>query len=131
MTLKKFDSINVIPFIDIMLVLLAIVLTTATFIAQGAIKVALPEAKSSQPQTPAPGQKRIEIAINDKGEFFFDHEKVTSFTLLVRLDDLKREDMIVIRADKQAAFEDFMRVLDALKERKLENVAIAAENEAQ
>ena len=32
-TMKKFDQINVIPFIDIMLVLLAIVLMTATFIS--------------------------------------------------------------------------------------------------
>ena len=29
--MKKFDQINVIPFIDIMLVLLAIILMTATF----------------------------------------------------------------------------------------------------
>jgi biopolymer transport protein ExbD len=34
MKIKKIESINVIPFIDIMLVLLAIVLTTATFIAK-------------------------------------------------------------------------------------------------
>jgi len=44
---KKFDSINVIPFIDIMLVLLVMVLTTATFIKQGVIPVALPEAKAT------------------------------------------------------------------------------------
>ncbi|OYV24794.1 MAG: energy transducer TonB, partial [Halothiobacillus sp. 20-54-6] len=47
--MRRFDQINVIPFIDIMLVLLAIVLTTATFIAQGEISVNLPEAKSAQP----------------------------------------------------------------------------------
>jgi len=40
--MKKFDSINVIPFIDIMLVLLAIVLTTATFVANGQLDIALP-----------------------------------------------------------------------------------------
>ena len=44
---KKFDSINVIPFIDIMLVLLVMVLTTATFIKQGVIPVNLPEAKAT------------------------------------------------------------------------------------
>ena len=40
--MKKFDQINVIPFIDIMLVLLAIVLMTATFIAQGKIDAKTP-----------------------------------------------------------------------------------------
>ena len=35
MKLKKYDSINVIPFIDVLLVLLAIVLLTSTFISKG------------------------------------------------------------------------------------------------
>ena len=39
---KGFESINVIPLVDVMLVLLTIVLTTSTFIAMGAIPVQLP-----------------------------------------------------------------------------------------
>ncbi len=38
---------NVIPFVDIMLVLLIIVLTTSSFIATGRIPVNLPEASAS------------------------------------------------------------------------------------
>ena len=41
------DSINIVPFIDIMLVLLVIVLTSATFIAQGKIPIAIPKAQGS------------------------------------------------------------------------------------
>ena len=41
---KPFESINVIPFVDIMLVLLTMVLTTATFISTGRIPVSLPQA---------------------------------------------------------------------------------------
>jgi biopolymer transport protein ExbD len=37
MKMKRIDTINVIPFIDIMLVLLVMVLTTATFIKTGLI----------------------------------------------------------------------------------------------
>ena len=40
---EKFDEINIIPFIDIMLVLLAIVLITASFISQGKIQVNVPK----------------------------------------------------------------------------------------
>ena len=47
MRMKRVDSINVIPFIDIMLVLLVMVLTTATFIRTGLIPVDLPEAKGT------------------------------------------------------------------------------------
>jgi biopolymer transport protein ExbD len=45
---KEFDYINVIPFVDIMLVLLTIVLTTSTFIATGVIPVELPKASKNQ-----------------------------------------------------------------------------------
>lgn len=121
--MKKFDSINVIPFIDIMLVLLAIVLTTATFISQGLIKVALPEAKSGQ-ELSKTDQKKVEIAISQNGEFFFNKEPVEFLTLLIRLDDLKREDMIIIRSDEKAEYRYFVKLLDELKLRKLENMAI-------
>ena len=47
MKMKRIDTINVIPFIDIMLVLLVMVLTTATFVKTGLIPVDLPEAKGS------------------------------------------------------------------------------------
>lgn len=123
MRIKKIDSISVVPFIDIMLVLLAIVLTTATFISQGLIKVALPEAESGQ-DLANPKQKIVEIAIDREGNFWFNEEQVNSFTLKVRLDDLNREDMIIIRSDKDATFDRFVVVIDALKKRKLENMAI-------
>ena len=42
-----FESINIIPLVDVMLVLLTIVLMTSTFIAVGAIPVELPKAESS------------------------------------------------------------------------------------
>ena len=44
---KEFDYMNVIPLVDVMLVLLTIVLTTSTFIATGAIPVELPKATAS------------------------------------------------------------------------------------
>ena len=46
-----FDSINVVPLVDVMLVLLTIVLTTSTFVATGAIPVALPKAENSITET--------------------------------------------------------------------------------
>ena len=65
MKLKKFDSINVVPMIDIMLVLLVIVLTTATFIAKGVIPLRLPKAESA---TSLQKSKTIDISISQNGE---------------------------------------------------------------
>jgi biopolymer transport protein ExbD len=68
-TIKKFESINVVPFIDIMLVLLVIVLTTATFVAKGVIPVELPSSKSAEKEEK---REKITITIKQNGDMFFD-----------------------------------------------------------
>ena len=49
---KPFESMNMIPFIDIMPVLLTIVLTTSSFIASGRIPLNLPQASDESTETP-------------------------------------------------------------------------------
>jgi biopolymer transport protein ExbD len=71
--IKKFESINVVPFIDIMLVLLVIVLTTATFVAKGVIPVDLPDSKTAQKQD---NKKSLTITIKKSGEILFDKKAV-------------------------------------------------------
>ena len=124
--MRRFDQINVIPFIDIMLVLLAIVLTTATFIAQGQIKVSLPEAKSA---APADGQPAIVITLNAAGDIFVDNQAATIDTLNTRLDTLKKDQAIVFRVDKKTAFGQFVAVIDALKSRGLDHLTIRTTSE--
>ena len=120
--LRKFDQVNVIPFIDIMLVLLVIVLTTATFIVQGKIKLVLPDAKSTQNS----GEKEVvEIAINADGKLFYQEEAISLDMLQSKLETLEKSKPVVIKADQETAFQRFVDVIDLLKAAKLENVAIA------
>ena len=109
---KKFDSINVIPFIDIMLVLLVMVLTTATFIKQGVIPVALPEAKATAKKDV---KKEVTIYVNAKGEMFLEKEKVTALTLEEKLSKISKDQTVVLRSDKESRFQDFVTVMDILK----------------
>lgn len=111
-THKKFDSINVIPFIDIMLVLLVMVLTTATFIKQGVIPVNLPEAKTTDKEDV---KKEVSVYVNDKGEMFFEKEKVDLTTLEHKLSELSKKQTVVLRSDKESKFQDFVSVMDILK----------------
>ncbi len=111
-TQKRFDQINVIPFIDIMLVLLVMVLTTATFIKQGVIPVELPEAKAAQKEDI---KKEISVYVNAKGEMFFEKEKVDLKTLEEKLSALSKEQIVVLRSDKESKFQDFVNVMDILK----------------
>lgn len=109
---KKFDSINVIPFIDIMLVLLVMVLTTATFIKQGVIPVNLPDSKASSKKDI---QKEVTVYVNAKGEMYFEKEKVDLETLESKLSNVSKEQTVILRSDKESKFQDFVSVMDILK----------------
>jgi len=109
---KRFDQINVIPFIDIMLVLLVMVLTTATFIKQGIIPVNLPEAKATDKQDT---RKEVTIYVNSKGELFFEKKKVDLKTLEEKLSTISKKQTVVLRSDKESKFQDFVSVMDILK----------------
>ncbi|MDQ1244985.1 MAG: biopolymer transport protein ExbD [Campylobacterota bacterium] len=109
---KRFDEINVIPFIDIMLVLLVMVLTTATFVNQGIIPIELPQAKASKKED---AKKEVTIYVNANGELFFEKEKVDLKTLELKLSAISKEQTVVLRSDKESKFQDFVSVMDILK----------------
>lgn len=124
--MKRFDQINMIPFIDIMLVLLAIVLTTATFVSQGLIEVNLPTAEqvSEAPDDEEP----LEIAIDAKNQLFLAGEAVDLEQLGSKLDaQVKPETLIVLRIDKAAVFEHFVKLIDLLKAKEFNNLSIQAQ----
>jgi len=121
--MKRFDQINVIPFIDIMLVLLAIVLTTATFISQGLIEVNLPEAESAE-QIQELNKKTLEIVINAENKIYMADKQIDADTLSLELQKVNKETPIVLRVDKQVVFENFVLVIDQLKANHLEKFSI-------
>jgi len=118
---KPMASMNVIPFIDIMLVLLVMVLTTATFIRQGIIPVDLPEAKSADKKS---DNKEVTIYVTKTSEIFFDKERVDLNELRTRLTKLSKEDTVVLRSDKESKFQDFVHVMDILKKLNHESLYI-------
>lgn len=124
--MKRFDQINMIPFIDIMLVLLAIVLTTASFVSQGLIPVNLPQAE--QVAEPPQDQEPLEIAINAQNEFFLGEEKLSLEAMAEKLKtQATPETLIVLRVDKAAVFEHFVKLIDVLKAQDLNNLSIQAQ----
>ncbi|MDD4507122.1 MAG: biopolymer transporter ExbD [Sulfurospirillaceae bacterium] len=113
MQLKRFDTINVVPFIDIMLVLLVIVLTTATFVSLGMIPVDLGEAKASNPMNV---KKDLVITITKEGAFFFNDKAVENTFVEKELLSYDTQSPVFINCDKQASFEPFVTLLNLLKQ---------------
>jgi biopolymer transport protein ExbD len=123
---KKFDQINVIPFIDIMLVLLVMVLTTATFIKQGIIPVDLPQAKASQKDDQQ--KKEVTIYVNAKGEIFYEKEKLSLEDLEKKLSTIPASQTVVLRSDKASRFQDFVSVMNILKRLNHEQLYIVTKD---
>ena len=109
---KKFDQVNVIPMIDILLVLLVMVITTATFVKQGIIPIELPEAKESDKKDE---KKEISIYITKEGKLHLDKNPVTAAELETRLASISKDQTVVLRSDKEATFQNFVTVMDMLK----------------
>lgn len=125
-TQKRFDQINVIPFIDIMLVLLVMVLTTATFIKQGVIPVNLPKASAADTKEE---KKEVTVYVNAKGELFFEKEKVDLAALEAKLAEVSQKQTVILRSDKESRFQDFVSVMDILKKLGHEQLYIVTKND--
>ncbi len=121
MKLKKFESINVIPFIDVLLVLLAIVLLTSTFITKGIIPVSLPNASSSENLKKI---KEINITIKEDGEIFYEDKMQKLEELEQAILNSPKESPIHLNTDKNTKFENFVGVLDMLKKNDYTNISI-------
>ena len=122
MRLNKKDGLNIVPFIDIILVLLAIVLSISTFIAQGKIAVDLPSAKSAQQDKE--DEKKMSVVIDKDNKFFIDDAEISENELKDKLNAVDIKTLIELKSDKNAKFDSFVKVVDILKEKGHENFAI-------
>lgn len=122
--MKRFDTINVIPFIDIMLVLLAIVLTTATFLVQGRLEIELPKANATPPRADL---RAREIAIDRNGHFYLDGQAVELEELRGRLVNLPQETSITLQVDASTPFARFVSVVEVTQGIGLRNLGVITE----
>ena len=114
MRMKRVDTINVIPFIDIMLVLLVIKNTTATFIRTGLIPVDLPDAKGTAAEHKP---SELKLTIQKDGTLMLGEEKapISLSEFEQRVVAGGKEMTVVLYSDKDAAFQNFVGVMDVLK----------------
>jgi biopolymer transport protein ExbD len=120
---KEFNYMNVIPLVDVMLVLLTIVLTTSTFIASGMINVSLPKASAEHKEI----LKNQTISIHKDGTVYFNASITTLDELREKVTMLDRETPMVIRADRDIRLQVFVDVLDIINNLGFKKVAIQTE----
>jgi len=129
-TRKPINQINVVPYIDVMLVLLVIFMVTAPLVAPGEIQ--LPSVGSKL--TPAINALRIRVN-PDKSIVLIDESASMKQQVRVSLDSLVsqvlaiqagRDQPVVIDADKGSRYEDVIGVLDRLQLGGVKRVGLLA-----
>ncbi len=120
---KEFDYINVIPLVDVMLVLLTIVLTTSTFIASGSVPVELPKASKDRQEI---ARTQI-IEIDKRGAIYVNSSPVSLDGLKGCMRSFDKSLPVVIRADRDIALQVFVDVLDIVKNLEFRKVSLQTE----
>ena len=108
---REIHQINVIPLVDVMLVLLVIVLTTATFITTGQVPVQLAKAKEAGDRKDVP----LVITMTSEGHLFMNDQPVPPNGLKIVLTSHPRDSSVLVRADKVTMLERFVLVVDEVR----------------
>ncbi len=127
---RQMNEINVVPYIDVMLVLLVIFMITAPLISPG--QVELPQIGKSLTPPVAP----LEVIIKADGSLTLHDrdksgtEQTISRTQLVEAIKQKQaqnaEQPVVIAADKSVRYEEVMNVMDILQQQQVKKVGLLA-----
>ena len=127
---RLMNQINVVPYIDVMLVLLVIFMVTAPLVNPGQIE--LPQVG----KTSAPPTQPMEVSIrSDKSLWLRDRSqgsnefKVTRGDLVKAIREKQKanpEQAVVIAADKDVRYEAVLEVMDTLQQNQVKKVGLLA-----
>lgn len=118
------NEMNLIPLIDIMLVLMIIFLVTAT-VLNPTIALQLPDTAAAANDAPP---KVIQLSIDKDGKVFWDKEPLGLDELTKRLDSQSdKTTPIHLRADKDGKYDGVAQVLGVVSQAGLSNIAFVSE----
>ncbi len=127
---EDYPEINLIPFIDILLVIVIFLAVTTTYARFAELKINLPT--SSAEQTPNQ-PKQIEVAVAENGHYQIDNAAVGEASvdeLAVALKQAaaeQNEPVVVINADARAAHQAVINVMEAARRVGLTRITFATQ----
>ncbi len=112
---KLMSEINVVPYIDVMLVLLVIFMITAPLLSQG-VKVDLPQAAARPVDTK--DTETLVVTITSKGEYYLDDRKITPGALSQKVAGtlrLRPQTPVLVRGDHRVPYGDVVKAMTLLQ----------------
>jgi len=108
---KLMAEINVVPYIDVMLVLLVIFMITAPLLTQG-VKVDLPQANAKPVDNP--DQETLVVTVDRKGKYFLDDREIGADALVTKVAAILRlrpQTPVLIRGDRNVAYNEVVKAM--------------------
>lgn len=124
---KLMSEINVVPYIDVMLVLLVIFMITAPLLSQG-VKVDLPKA-AAQP-VESQDRETLVLTVDREGRYFLDDRRITSEELGRKVAAILRarpQTPVLIRGDRQSSYGEVVKAMTLLQSAGAPSVGLLTE----
>ena len=129
---RPIAEINVVPYIDVMLVLLIIFMITAPLLSQG-IKVDLPQS-ASEPLPPT-DKEPVVVSVDSEGNFFINYGEnqdapLEAQTLINRVSALLKYQPgipVFIKGDRNVPYGRIVAVMSLLQQSGVENIGMVTE----
>ena len=130
-SIKKDDpEINLIPLIDVLLVIIIFLMLTTTYSKFAELQIQLPTAEAEK-QLERPNE--ITVAVSAAGQYLVNRRPVTFRNVASLADELRsagatlKDPVIVINADSTATHQSVIRIMDAARQAGYGQVAFAVE----
>jgi biopolymer transport protein ExbD len=124
-------EINLVPLIDVMMVILIFLMITTTYSKYTELQINLPSADAEKQLERA---NEISVLINAKGEYVINHQPVSWRSVEQLADDLRRaggtlkEPVVVISADATATHQSVIRIMEASRLAGLSQITFTAQS---
>jgi biopolymer transport protein ExbD len=131
---KEDPEINLIPMIDVLLVILIFLMITTTYSKFAELQINLP---SAQAEKPAERANEINVTVNASGQYTIDRKSVTfgdvnSFAQAMRAAGTGLKDpVVVINADANASHQSVIKVMEAARVAGYAQVSFAVDAAAR
>ena len=132
---RLMNQINVVPYIDVMLVLLVIFMITAPLINPGQVELPTVGRTSGPPQQP------MEVSVRTDGSLWLrdrarssQERRVSRNDLVAAIRQKQKQNpgqAVVIAADKDVRYESVLEVMDMLQQNQVRKVGLLAKPRAQ
>lgn len=123
-------EINLIPFIDILLVVLIFLMLTTTYNRYAELRIRLPVANA---EAPRPSPQEIAVAVTQDGRYVVQRQALASPTVAALVEALREaaagmnNPVVVINADASTAHQAVVNVMDAARRSGLGQITFATQ----